>query len=225
MTDQRYVPRGDVSADDQHGRASSSTLVGGVSGDAPPSAGRELLRVSAETTTAPRTAAIGITSVLVGVFVARPLFASTVSLLAMFGALLVVGGAWPIVRDQRSSARAALATLAAGSAILAFGRTLGGVHPVMPTRPSYLAAAVLAAVAEELFFRRLMYALLAPGGAAVAIAGTTALFAVAHVTVYGWWVLPLDLGAGAVLGWQRWVTGRWTVPAATHVIANLLVLL
>jgi hypothetical protein len=47
----------------------------------------------------------------------------------------------------------------------------------------------------------------------------------AHVTVYGWWVLPIDLGASLILSWQRWSSGTWTVPAATHVIANLLVVL
>lgn len=49
------------------------------------------------------------------------------------------------------------------------------------------------------------------------------LFAVVHVTVYGAWVLPLDLAAGLVLSWQRWATGSWGVPAVTHVVANLLV--
>jgi membrane protease YdiL (CAAX protease family) len=45
------------------------------------------------------------------------------------------------------------------------------------------------------------------------------------VTVYGWWVLPIDIAAGLVLAWQRWATGSWKVPAVTHVLANLLVVL
>jgi membrane protease YdiL (CAAX protease family) len=45
-----------------------------------------------------------------------------------------------------------------------------------------------------------------------------------HVSLYGAWVLPLDLAAGLVLAWQRWATGSWAVPAATHVLGNLLVL-
>ena len=49
------------------------------------------------------------------------------------------------------------------------------------------------------------------------------LFAAVHVTVYGLWVLPLDLAAGLLLGWQRQATGSWLVPAVTHAIANLLV--
>jgi hypothetical protein len=33
--------------------------------------------------------------------------------------------------------------------------------------------------------------------------------------------MPIDFAAGLVLGWQRWATGTWTAPAATHVFANL----
>jgi hypothetical protein len=35
----------------------------------------------------------------------------------------------------------------------------------------------------------------------------------------------VDLGAGLLLSWQRWASGTWAVPAATHVAANLLVVL
>jgi membrane protease YdiL (CAAX protease family) len=83
----------------------------------------------------------------------------------------------------------------------------------------------LAAVAEEAFFRRFVYDALLPGGATLAVVGSALLFALAHVTVYGWWVLPIDLAAGFVLSWQRWATGSWKVPAVTHVLANLLVVL
>jgi hypothetical protein len=44
-----------------------------------------------------------------------------------------------------------------------------------------------------------------------------------HVTVYGAWVLPIDVAAGLLFGWQRWATNSWSVPAATHVLANVLV--
>ena len=67
--------------------------------------------------------------------------------------------------------------------------------------------------------------MLRPGGVALAVGGSAVLFAIAHVTVYGWWVLPIDLAAGLVLGWQRWASGTWAVPAVTHVFANLLVVL
>ena len=83
----------------------------------------------------------------------------------------------------------------------------------------------LAALSEEAFFRRLVYGALLPGGAAAAVVGSAVAFAAVHVTVYGPWVLALDLAAGLVLGWQRWASGSWRVPALTHVVANLLVVL
>jgi membrane protease YdiL (CAAX protease family) len=84
---------------------------------------------------------------------------------------------------------------------------------------------VLAAVAEERFFRRLCFGLLSPAGPGYAVVATAVLFAAVHVGTYGVWVLPVDLAAGLLLGWQRWSTGSWTVPAITHAVANVLVLL
>jgi membrane protease YdiL (CAAX protease family) len=80
-------------------------------------------------------------------------------------------------------------------------------------------------VAEEAFFRRLVYGALLRSGPAAALVGSSVLFAAVHVTVYGAWVLPLDLAAGLLLGWQRRATGSWAVPAVAHVVANLLVVL
>jgi hypothetical protein len=37
--------------------------------------------------------------------------------------------------------------------------------------------------------------------------------------------VPVDLGAGLVFGWQRWASGTWTVPAATHAADNVLAVL
>lgn len=119
-----------------------------------------------------------------------------------------------------------LAVLGVGAVAFAFGRAVVEV----PVRPSGLAVAVglnaLAAVAEEAFFRRYLYGLIVERhGPAVAVAVTAGAFALVHVTVWGWWVLPLDLAAGLVLSWQRAATGRWSVPAATHVLANTLAVL
>ncbi|MDQ1427136.1 MAG: Type prenyl endopeptidase Rce1-like [Acidimicrobiaceae bacterium] len=166
-------------------------------------------------------------AVVLGVFVARPYLVGTRPLLTLFIVLLVVGLAWPVTdRAERAPAPGSAAlSLAFGIGAFGVGRLLAGGHPPVPSRLGYLVALTLAAVAEEAFFRRFVYAVLRPGGAALAIAGSTVLFAIAHVTVYGWWVLPVDLGAGLILSWQRWSSGTWTVPAATHVIANLLVVL
>jgi membrane protease YdiL (CAAX protease family) len=98
-------------------------------------------------------------------------------------------------------------------------------HPARRASPSPLGLNALAAVAEEAFFRRLAYGWFLRWGVTAAVAGSAALFAVAHVTVWGWGVLPLDLAAGLLLSWQRAASGRWSVPAATHVAANTLALL
>ncbi len=87
-----------------------------------------------------------------------------------------------------------------------------------------LAANTLAAVAEEVWFRRFCFDAVADAGVAYAVVASAVLFALVHVASYELWVLPIDLAAGVVLGWQRAYTGSWKVPAATHAFANLLVL-
>ncbi|MGH9265501.1 MAG: lysostaphin resistance A-like protein [Acidimicrobiales bacterium] len=137
-----------------------------------------------------------------------------------------VGLAWPLAHgDDLPTRSAALAALGLGTLGFLFGWALMD----LPARPPALGAAIalnaLAAVAEEAFFRRYLYGLLARWGPAVAIGVSAGAFALVHVTVWGWWVLPLDLAAGLVLSWQRAASGRWSIPAATHVLANTLALL
>jgi membrane protease YdiL (CAAX protease family) len=57
------------------------------------------------------------------------------------------------------------------------------------------------------------------------VAGSALLFGLVHVTVYGWWALPIDLAAGLILSWQRLASGTWAIPAMTHVLADLLVVI
>ncbi|MGH2758632.1 MAG: CPBP family intramembrane glutamic endopeptidase [Actinomycetota bacterium] len=85
-----------------------------------------------------------------------------------------------------------------------------------------LAAAVMTGVAEEAIFRRGLYGLLVRWGPAVAIVSSAGAFALVHIPVYGWRVLPLNIAAGLVFGWQRWAGGHWSSPAATHALANAL---
>jgi membrane protease YdiL (CAAX protease family) len=164
--------------------------------------------------------------------IARPLFLdSTTDAVALFAALLLVGALWPTSRVRyrvpptRAIAPETWMVSGVGVAAFALGRVIGGGHPPVPFAARFLVLNGLAAVAEEAFFRRLLYGALERHGPALAIAGSTVSFAVVHVTVYGWWVLPLDLAAGLVLSWQRWATGGWTVPALTHVLANVLVVI
>lgn len=171
----------------------------------------------------------------------------TARLVVLFVLLGLVGALWPTARSSarssapaQATATAALAALALGSAAFVVGRaTTGGFAAAHPWFVRSLVLNALAAVAEEAFFRRLVFDLLSNVCAenrrwdgflhkhreTVALIGSAALFALVHVTVWGIGVLPLDLAAGLLLSWQRSVSGRWSVPAATHVLANALALL
>jgi membrane protease YdiL (CAAX protease family) len=82
--------------------------------------------------------------------------------------------------------------------------------------------AMVAAVAEEALFRRVLYERLSRFGIVVAVVGSAGVFAMVHLPAYGWAAMPVDLGAALLLSWQRYASGRWTVPAVTHAVANLL---
>jgi membrane protease YdiL (CAAX protease family) len=133
------------------------------------------------------------------------------------------GGLTPVarraVRERLPWRRAVLLGTLPFLAFAAWARPL-------PARGGVLVAVtgVVAAVAEEVFFRRLVYGWLERWGAAVAVGVAALLFALVHVPVYGWGVLPIDLAAGLVFGWQRWASGTWTAPAVAHAVANLLAL-
>ena len=118
--------------------------------------------------------------------------------------------------------------LALGLGLAAVAAVAVAIRPV-PAGPAGTAAVLLtlaAAVAEEALFRQALYRWLAArGGAVLAVAGGALLFALVHVPFYGMAAFPVDLGAGLLFGWQRWSSGRWTVPAATHAAANLLVVI
>jgi len=95
-------------------------------------------------------------------------------------------------------------------------------HSAAPPPFWFAIFAITAAVAEEVFFRRLLYGWLVVCGPVVAIGGAAAVFAAVHVPAYGLSALPVDFAAGMVFGWQRWATGTWSSAAVTHAIANLL---
>ena len=175
-------------------------------------------------------AAVGVVAVGCALLVLRPVFLRdgahpTAALTTLFVLLLAGGLAWPRRADAPAGAASAVPVLAVGVAAFVLGRLVGGGHAPQPLVLRAVLLGSLAAVAEEVFFRRFVYDALLPGGTALAVVGSAVLFAAVHVTVYGWWVLPIDLTAGLVLSWQRWATGSWKVPAVTHVFANLLVVL
>lgn len=146
---------------------------------------------------------------------ARPLL-----LAAILGSVAVAGVLVPVSSDRARLPRRVVLGIGlagVGAAALAAGRPVA-----FPSTAWAIPLALLAAVAEEALLRRVLYARLEPAGIAVAIGVTAVLFALLHVPLYGWAAFPVDLGAGLLLSWQRWASGTWTVPAATHAAANLL---
>lgn len=137
----------------------------------------------------------------------------------VIGALSIISSHEP---KSTSGRLRVISPLALGLAALILARWVRPPLPIVPLTISSAAASALAAVAEELFFRRLVYGWLVQWGTAAAIGGSAAAFAIVHVPAYGLLALPVDFAAGLLLGWQRWVTGGWAPPALTHVVANLL---
>jgi membrane protease YdiL (CAAX protease family) len=86
----------------------------------------------------------------------------------------------------------------------------------------WAAITVLVATTEELVLRGVLFeAIDRPTGGAIAVVATSLAFALMHVPLYGWHVVPLDLGVGLFLGGLRVVSRGVTAPAAAHIIADL----
>jgi membrane protease YdiL (CAAX protease family) len=121
----------------------------------------------------------------------------------------------------RSSSRAMV--LAVGLLAVVAARVIGAPLPE-PASAVGVGASLAAAVAEEALFRGVLHGALIRlrAGPVLAIGLPAALFALAHVPGYGPGSLFVNLAAGLLLGWQRHAAGSWTVPAATHAVANLI---
>jgi membrane protease YdiL (CAAX protease family) len=104
------------------------------------------------------------------------------------------------------------------------------LHPTMPSvvgmRPQPFVAWVLATTAvgvgEEVFLRGALFGAIGrAGGATAAVVITSVAFALMHVPLYGWQVVPLDLGVGLFFAGLRLATGGVAAPAMAHVLADL----
>lgn len=158
-----------------------------------------------------------------GALAARPVAWSAVAVTSAVG---VTGAVAPVSRAASKRARWNAWAAVLGIGIVAVLVARGGTQVIPPVAHApQIAAGLGAAVAEELFFRRFLYGWLLRWGAAVAVIGSAAAFALVHVPAYGVAALPVDLAAGLLFSWQRWASGGWTAPAATHLIANLSMLL
>jgi hypothetical protein len=158
----------------------------------------------------------------------RPAFANVPNAAAVLGAgyvlLLWACVAVPVPEAIAVPAGAGVSAtvLAVGVAAVLAARALTTPAIGWPTTAWSPMFNATAAVAEEALFRRVGFGWLERHGRGLAVAATAVAFGLVHVAVYGAAVLPVDVGAGLVLSWQRAATGRWSVPAATHVAANLV---
>jgi len=137
-------------------------------------------------------------------------------------AVPVLAAAGVLFTQPRVSSRSHwLLVTGAGVAAFTVVRAALPGSPVHATALGLFASAA-AGVAEEIVFRRGLYGALERWGVPVAIVVSSLVFGLVHAPMYGWPVVPVDVGAGLVLGWQRWASGTWTSSAVTHVAANLL---
>jgi membrane protease YdiL (CAAX protease family) len=81
-------------------------------------------------------------------------------------------------------------------------------------------AVTVVAGAEEVFLRGTLYDAIEVPWVAVVVGAVC--FALLHVPLYGWHVVPLDLAVGLVLGGLRAESGTPVTPAITHVGADLV---
>ena len=139
-----------------------------------------------------------------------------------YAGLLAVSLIPRMARESAPALPQAFVALVGIAVVLVVARAAG---PSVPVVVSALAIPLnlAAAVAEEAFFRRLVYGGLTRWGPVVAVAASALAFALVHIPIYGPAVFWVDLGAGLFLGWQRWASGGWGAAAATHAAANLLV--
>jgi membrane protease YdiL (CAAX protease family) len=148
-----------------------------------------------------------------------------------FGVTLVaIGftGGWRWRRPAAGSvARSAAIGSAAALGLVALAM-VGRAHgPWIPLDPAasllpWAQVTLLVATAEEVVIRGALFeATGAVSGPAGAIALTAAVFALLHVPLYGWAVVPLDLGVGVLFGGLRVLTGGVLAPVVAHAVADL----
>jgi membrane protease YdiL (CAAX protease family) len=142
----------------------------------------------------------------------------------LFACYLAVGviGLLPSSPREERRLHPAIVLLVGVSAVVLAAWTTRGVAAIVVTQLG-VALVILAAVSEELFFRRLLYGLvLRYIGAPAAIVASAVVFALVHLPLYGTQVFLLNLAAGMLFSWQRWAAGSWVPSAATHAVANVL---
>ena len=166
-------------------------------------------------------AIVGLRYAITASGVADPLLTGTA-----FGAGLLTAafaGGWRPARLHQSSILVGLlgGGVLIGMAVASRSAWLPSMAPPVPF-PTWAAVTVLVATGEEVLLRGALFdALEQIGGVAPAVVVTSATFALMHVPLYGWQVVPLDLGVGLWLAGLRLWSGGIAAPAIAHVAADL----
>jgi membrane protease YdiL (CAAX protease family) len=146
---------------------------------------------------------------------------------AVFGAALLamaIASGW---RPARPAFGSLLLGLLGGLVLVALPRLADPLLPALigmrpePFAGWVLVTAVVVAGEEALLRGALFGALERLAGPVAAVAVTSLAFALMHVPLYGWQVIPLDLGVGVWLAGLRLATGGVAAPALAHGIADL----
>lgn len=130
-------------------------------------------------------------------------------------------------RPSRPSARGLAIGAVGGLMLIGLPQLLGpGVGPGLGMRPQPFAAwaliTLLVVAGEEVLIRGvLLDAIEASFGVPPAIGLSSLAFALVHVPLYGWGVVPLDLAAGVWLAGLRLTSGGLAAPIAAHAVADL----
>jgi len=137
---------------------------------------------------------------------------------------LALSGGWRPALPRPGS----LAVGLLGGALLIMVPLLAGPpsRAVTGVRPEpflgWLAITLLVVMAEEALLRgALLDAVDAMAGPPVAVLASSLAFALLHVPLYGWGVVPIDLAAGVWLAGLRYLTGGIAAPAMAHLLADL----
>ena len=138
---------------------------------------------------------------------------------ALLAMAVAAGTRVPVTARALTAGLAGVVLLCLPVAALRAGTPLHGVAGM----GSWVVVVTVVATAEEVFLRGTLYdAVCALSGDRAAIAVGALAFALLHVPLYGWHVVPLDLVVGVVLGELRRATGTAAAPAVTHVGADLV---
>jgi membrane protease YdiL (CAAX protease family) len=168
---------------------------------------------------------VGVFAAALALLLVRPLFVGNPWAVVVFASIYLAVGAAALAQSVPASGDRPLppaAVLAVGVTAVLVASRIGGPRFPVPMGAGTVTLNALAAVSEEVFFRRFLFGRLVAYGAALAVGGSALLFALVHVPAYGVAAFWVDLGAGLLLSWQRWASGGWATPAITHVAANLL---